>query len=119
MSWRPAIRTWPHVSRSAAKLYIEGKPMQTSGQNPQECPCLAGEPHDSENTFIGVDRDFGEVSVARCKGCGRFWLHYFIEYEYLTAAGRWFRGVITPKIAASVTHANATKVLEQLDWYFR
>ena len=43
--------------------------MQTPGQNPQECPCLAGEPHDYENTFIGVDSDFGEVSVARCKGC--------------------------------------------------
>src|SRR2546430_11648123 len=47
------------------------------------------------------------------------WLHYLMEYEYLTAAGRWFRGPITPKIAASVTAANATNVLEELDWYFR
>jgi hypothetical protein len=42
-----------------------------------------------------------------------------MEYEYLTAAGRWFRGVITPEIAASVTLATAKEVLEGLDWYFR
>ena len=93
--------------------------MQTPGQNPQECPCLAGEPHDSENTFIGVDSDFGEVSVARCKVCGRFWLHYLMEYEYLTAAGRWFSGVITPEVAATIEPEAAKEVLEGLDWYFR
>ena len=93
--------------------------MQTSGQNPQECPCIAGHHQDFENRFVGVDRDFGEVTVARCKRCGRFWLHYLMEYEYLTAAGRWFRGVITPEIAASVKPATAKEVLEGLDWYFR
>jgi hypothetical protein len=42
-----------------------------------------------------------------------------MEYEYLTAAGRWFRGVITPEIAASVNPATAKEVLDGLDWYFR
>jgi hypothetical protein len=28
------------------------------------------------------------------------WLHYLMECEYLTAAGRWFRNVITPEIAS-------------------
>ena len=93
--------------------------MQPSGQDPQECPCVAGVHQDFENSFVGVDRDFGEVTVAHCKRCGRFWLHYLVEYEYLTAAGRWFRGVITPEIAASVKPETAQEVLEGLDWYFR
>src|SRR2546430_4449245 len=95
--------------------------MHASGQNPQECPCLSGDTsyQDFEDRLVGVDRSFGEVTVSQCKRCGQFWLHYLMEYEYLTAAGRWFRGPITPKIAASVTAANATKVLEELDWYFR
>jgi hypothetical protein len=49
-----------------------------SGQNPQECPCLAGyhqlglPPVDFENRFVGVDRDFGEVTVARCQRADDF-----------------------------------------------
>ena len=95
--------------------------MHASGQKPRECPCLSGDTsyRDFEDRLVGVDRDFGEVTVSQCKRCGQFWLHYLMEYEHLTAAGRWFRGPITPKIAASVTAANATKVLEELDWYFR
>jgi hypothetical protein len=84
-----------------------------------ECPCLAGGQHESENRFVGVDSDYGEVSVIRCKRCGRFWLRYFVEYEYLTASGRWFRGVITPEIAATMEPESAKEVLEGLDWYFR
>jgi len=97
------------------------KSMHASRQNPQECPCLSGDTsyQDFENRRVGVDRNLGEVTVSQCKRCGQFWLHYLMEYEYLTAAGRWFRGPITPKIAASVTAASATKVLEELDWYFR
>jgi hypothetical protein len=36
-------------------------------------------------------------------------LHYLMECEYLTAAGRWFRRVITPEIAVSVKPATAKK----------
>ena len=95
--------------------------MHASGQNPQECPCLSGDVYyqNFEDKLVGVDGDFGEVTVSKCKRCGQFWLHYLMEYEYLTAAGRWFRGPITPKVAASVTAANAIKLLEKLDWYFR
>ncbi|MDP8979019.1 MAG: hypothetical protein M3O35_00350 [Acidobacteriota bacterium] len=93
----------------------EGEQMQPSA----ECPCLAGEQRESENRFVGVDSDYGEVSVIRCKRCGRFWLRYFIEYEYLTASGRWFRGVITPEIAAAMEPEAAKEVLEGLEWYFR
>jgi hypothetical protein len=97
--------------------------MQTSGQNPKECPCfLEADTHQQnllEERFVGSDSDFGEVTVERCTRCGRFWLHYLIEYEYLTAAGRWFCGVITPEAAVSMNAASAKKMLEKLDWYFR
>src|SRR5439155_984547 len=83
--------------------------------------CLTGDVYyeNFEDRFVGVDRDFGEVTVSKCKRCGQFWLHYLMEYEHRTAAGRWFRGPVSPKIAASVTAASATKLLEKLDWYFR
>lgn len=72
-----------------------------------------------EERSIGMDQDFGEVSVLRCNSCGRFWLKYLMEYEHLTGAGRWFLGLIGPKAAASMKAANAKKVLESLDWYYR
>jgi hypothetical protein len=86
-----------------------------------DCPCLQGDVyHQSfEGKSLGMDDDYGEVSIKRCKRCGRYWLHYLMEYEYLTRAGRWFRGLITPEMAASVTTATAKSTLESLDWYFR
>jgi len=95
--------------------------MKTSGQEEEACPCLEGDTYylNFEERSLGVDRDFGEATVYRCKRCGRYWLHYHVEYEYLTAAGRWFRGPIAPEVAASATAASAKQILERLDWYFR
>jgi hypothetical protein len=56
------------------------------------CSGNDGTAHDIERRDVGVDRDYGEVSVLRCLRCGRCWLHYLMEYEYLTAAGRVARG---------------------------
>lgn len=87
----------------------------------QECPCLEGDTYyqNFDERALGADRDFGEASVWRCKRCGRYWLEYHVEYEYLTAAGRWFRGVITSEAAASARAESAKQILEGLDWYFR
>jgi hypothetical protein len=87
----------------------------------QECLCLEGDTHyqNFDERSLGVDRDFGEATVWRCKRCGRYWLEYHVEYEHLTAAGRWFRGIITPEMAASADAASAKRILEGLDWYFR
>jgi len=95
--------------------------MDASPEIPPECPCLAGETYyqNFDSRLVGTDSDYGEVTVLRCKRCGQFWLHYLMEYEYLTAAGRWFHGPITPEIAASVKPGTAREVLEALDWYFR
>jgi len=50
--------------------------------------------HDLEQRYVGADEHYGEVSLSRCRRCGRCWLRYLMEYEYLTAAGRWFEGEI-------------------------
>lgn len=68
-----------------------------------ECPCLQGDTYyqNFEERSLGVDRDFGEATVWECKRCGRYWLECHIDCENLTAAGRWFRGVVNPDVAAS------------------
>jgi len=96
--------------------------MEETRPRQEECSCLNADTcyQDTvEVKSLGADSDFGEVTILKCRRCGRYWLHYFIEYEYLTAAGKWFRGVITPETAASADAASATKILEGLDWYFR
>jgi hypothetical protein len=74
------------------------------------CDCLQGVlPHTQfESRFLGTDELFAEVSIDHCKGCGRDWLHYLLEFEGVSRSGRWFRGevgpetVVTPQAAAAV-----------------
>jgi hypothetical protein len=86
-----------------------------------DCTCIQGSFHYQgfERRDLGMDSNYGEVTIERCKGCGRYWLNYLMEYEYLTAAGRWFRGVIPPEIAASLNAESAKQILESMEWYFR
>lgn len=95
--------------------------MPEAGQKTQDCRCMSGDAPSTayEERRIGMDADFGEVSVLRCKSCGRFWLKYLMEYEHLTAAGRWFLGLISPEVASSLKASKAKEVLETLDWYYR
>src|SRR5512142_3061023 len=85
------------------------------------CPCLEAETHfcGFDKKAIGVDEQYGEVILWTCKRCGRLWLHYLIEYEYLTGAGRMFTGIISPESAARVTAENAVATFEKMDWYVR
>ncbi|HZP33672.1 MAG TPA: hypothetical protein VFB23_09970 [Candidatus Acidoferrales bacterium] len=85
------------------------------------CPCLDAETHfcGFEKKAIGIDEQYGEVAVWTCKNCGRKWLHYFVEYEYLTGAGRMFTGIISPAVLAGITAGNAVDAFEAMDWYFR
>ncbi|HKV95213.1 MAG TPA: hypothetical protein VJW20_21895 [Candidatus Angelobacter sp.] len=86
-----------------------------------ECLCLDAETHfcGFEKKSVGVDDWYGEVALWTCRQCGRIWLHYFIEYEYLTASGRMFTGVNPSRTAARVKAKNATDTFESMDWYFR
>ena len=95
--------------------------VENTAQSAKECPCLQGDVYyqSFEQRPLGSDSNYGETTILRCKRCGSYWLHYLMEYEYLTAAGRWFHGLITPEIAASATAENARNILEGLEWYFR
>jgi hypothetical protein len=74
-------------------------------------------PHELEKRVVGSDSNYGEVTVLRCTRCGRCWLHYFIEYEYLTAAGRWLEGEISPKIARSLKPDDAVQLFDKMEWF--
>ena len=101
----------PGSAPKSAGVHDEpGEPMQISRQQQEDCACLQGDTDDFDARPLGVDHDFGEATVLRCRRCSRYWLHYLVEYEYLTAAGRWFRGVITPETAASAEATSAKKI---------
>lgn len=97
-----------------------------------ECGCLnpsAGSYTDFECVRdVGLDptnNRYGEVRVDRCRSCGRLWLHYHVEYPAFSQSGRWYRGIVTPDVAAAVTPQGAVAILEALEFrlhggsYFR
>jgi len=70
--------------------------------------------------FIGVDETegrFGEVNIKQCKHCGRYWLHYFVEYEEFSESGRYFMGVITLEAAKTIKPETAIDYLDSLEWH--
>lgn len=79
-----------------------------------KCDCL--DPDWSAAAFdreeLGADESYGEASIDRCRGCGRAWLHYLIEFEGFSRSGRWFRGLLAPETA--VTAADALQILGEL-----
>ena len=87
------------------------------------CECLNKPMHFDQYeqiNFIGIDRTngrFGEVTLKQCRLCGRYWLHYHVEYEGFTKSGRFFMGVITKEDANKLSPEDAIPYLEQLDWY--
>lgn len=82
------------------------------------CACLKGDFHYTklDRVFIGTDDRHAEISVDRCKACGRHWLCYHLELEHISRSGRWYRGLIGPEVAFS--HRNAQLILEQLRDYW-
>lgn len=76
-------------------------------------------PHELEKRGIGVDDNYGEITLLRCTRCGRCWLRYFVEYEYLSGSGRWFEGEIPAKIAGTLSVADAVEAFGRMEWYFR
>ena len=88
------------------------------------CP-VCGEPPfhhaDFDSRHLGVDEDggrFGEVSLERCRSCGRLWLRYLVEVEGFTSSGRWYRGAISEAEAEAITPADAIDYLGRLEWHF-
>jgi hypothetical protein len=73
--------------------------------------------HELEKRYIGSDEHYGEVTILRCTRCGRCWLHYLMEYEYLTAAGRWCEGEISPEVADSLMPNKAVQLFDKMEWF--
>ena len=88
------------------------------GQN--ECKCMKGSFRydEVETKNLGVDRNYGEVSIKKCKTCGSLWLHYFYENEAFEKSGRWYCGPLKADQAAQVKPENSLELLEKMEWYF-
>ena len=56
---------------------------------------------------LGMDRLFAEVSLWRCRACGRHWLRYYYVQEAFSRSGRWYLGVISEDQAARMTAETA------------
>ena len=82
------------------------------------CVCLALGPRCSgtcSTSKIGVDESngrFGSVDIDHCTQCGRFWLHYHVEYEGFRASGRWGTCQLGENEAAVMTPEKATAYID-------
>lgn len=89
----------------------------------KDCACL-NPPFNFDNytsTRIGTDETngrFGEVSIEKCKKCGRLWLKYKVEYEGFSNSGRWYRCQILEAEISKITPENAVDFLKKSDECF-
>jgi hypothetical protein len=85
----------------------------------QACKCL-DTPFDGLmlEGELGMDAEYGEVSLWRCAKCRRMWLRYLYELESVTASGRWYLGMIADPTFATLDASRCRETLARLDWYF-
>jgi hypothetical protein len=114
-----------HLARKATRLLGAFVPGSKSARRSRPtCNCVTAPLDDQEfrSKHVGVDVTegrHGDVSIDRCRACGRRWLVYHFEHEGFSKSGRWYRGVISRSEARSVTPEMAVDLLEGLDWYLR
>ncbi len=84
-----------------------------------DCKCMALDyvKWDFDEKSLGMDRNWADVALRTCRGCGRLWLHYHYENEAFSKSGRWYRGVVSAKAAQTIGAEDALKLLAKLDWY--
>jgi hypothetical protein len=97
--------------------------MIDSDQMRDECKCMTPPFHylDYETESIGVDETngrFGEVTIETCRSCGSKWLRYFVEFESFSESGRWYRGLVSPEVIATITPETALEAINSLPWHF-
>ena len=76
---------------------------------------------DFDTSSLGVDETKGrngEVTVETCKACGSVWLRYFVEWEWHSESGRWWRGPVTWEMVWELKPEQAPELLSSLPWYF-
>jgi hypothetical protein len=86
------------------------------------CVCEQGGARFTEFESRDVGRDetegrFADVTLNRCRTCGRTWLRYLVEYEAFSRSGRWARGLISEADANTITSETAVAHLNGLEWY--
>jgi GTP pyrophosphokinase len=113
-----AFRTHGHTALVAELDRVVGEVERLAAE---DCTCFEPESFrdDFERTVLGLDRTsgrLGEVSLDRCRRCGRLWLHYFVEYPDVPDSSRWYRAPITPEMAHDVAPQRAVALLESLPW---
>lgn len=76
---------------------------------PEDCPCYLG-PIGllSEESYLGSDSHFAEISTLDCSKCGQHWVRYHYENESVSRSGRWFLAAVDK----SVTRFSAKEVIE-------
>ena len=88
-----------------------------------QCACLraplSADQYDPVGS-LGVDETngrFGEVTLRRCRRCGRLWLRYFVEYEAFSESGRYYMGLISSRRARRLKAEEAVAYLDSLPWH--
>jgi hypothetical protein len=109
----------PEKANPYDRGHIKGLMRMSTGDIARFGFCFEAEkiPHELENRYLGMDSNYGEVTVFQCALCRRCWVHYLMEYEYLTAAGRWLEGEISPKTAASLKADDAVPLFDKMEWF--
>ena len=79
------------------------------------CRCRTPPFHhaDYERLDLGTDGLDAVVSVQTCRACGTEWLHYLIEQEHLTAAGRWWRVELLDPLDPILSASTARDYIER------
>jgi hypothetical protein len=82
-----------------------------------DCDCYS-KPIGEFGEAIGTDARHADVFITRCAACGRSWLRYLYEFEFISKSGRWFLGPLRRELQDQVTPENALDLFEQMLWYF-
>ncbi|HUU14885.1 MAG TPA: hypothetical protein VM182_14445 [Terriglobia bacterium] len=84
-----------------------------------DCECLVLDyvKWDFDEKSLGTDRNWADVALRTCRRCDRVWLYYHYENEAFSKSGRWYRGVVSAKVAESIEAEDALDLLAKLDGY--
>jgi hypothetical protein len=107
------------VSHAARRTTNNPQVTESTMENTPACSCLELDyvSWKFDEKYLGSDRYYADISLRRCKHCGRLWLHYHYENEAFSQSGRWYRGLIAPEQAETIAAENALEFLGKLEWY--
>lgn len=69
---------------------------------PDDCPCYLGPVGLlGEETYLGTDSHFADISILTCSKCGQKWVRYHYENEAFSRSGRWFLAAVDESVQCS------------------